>query len=87
MRGDVSVENEGTGVSDRVDGIPSHGSSFLGVGAVLSGLMQDRDAHISVWVHIRVPDVCYEFHLRGSVGVRVGKLELAIENTTLTVFH
>lgn len=32
-----------------------------------------------------MPDWRYEFHLRRSVGVRLRELELAIENTALTV--
>ena len=32
-----------------------------------------------------MPDRRYEFHLRRSVGVRLRELELAIENTALTV--
>jgi hypothetical protein len=70
-----------------VDGIPSHGGSLLGVRGVVSRLVQDRDANVPIWVHVGMPDRRCKCHLGRSVGVVLWKLELAIENASLTVLQ
>jgi hypothetical protein len=77
--------NKEMGEKDRVDGIPSHGGSLLGVRGVVSRLVQDRDAYVPIWVHVGMPDRRCKCHLGRSVGVVLRKLELAIENASLTV--
>mmetsp|Transcript_31325 Transcript_31325/g.78807 ORF Transcript_31325/g.78807 Transcript_31325/m.78807 type:complete len:275 (-) Transcript_31325:172-996(-) len=68
---------------DRVDGVPAHGRALLGVCRVLARLMQDRDAHVAVGVHVGVPDRGDKLHLGRPVRVSLGEYQLAVEDAAL----
>ena len=56
---------------------------LLRIHVVLTGWMQNRNTHVSVWVDVRVPHFCFEDHLRRIVGIVVWKFELCLEVAAL----
>ena len=70
-----------------MDRVPSHRSSLLRICGVVTRGVQDRDAYVTIWVDVGVPDVCDELHLGWMVGVVFWELELAVENASLTVLQ